>query len=293
MRFDLTDLGLFIHVLESGSITAGAERAHLALASASARIRGMEEALGVPLLQRGRRGVAPTAAGRALLHHARTIRQQVEHLRGDLGQYAGGLKGHVRLLGNSAALSEFLPEVLAAFLAACPQVDVDVEERLSHEIVAAIAAGLGDIGIVADSVDTGELETYPFRADRLMLACPPGHALAAEAGVAFAETLSHDCVGLTEGSALPAFLAEHGARSGRTPRYRVRLGNFDALCRMVAAGVGIGVVPISAAQRCARSMALAVVPLTDPWATRQLLLCLRRLEALPPYARQLVAHLQA
>lgn len=292
MRFDLTDLNLFIQVADSGSITAGAERCHLSLASASARIRGMEKTLGTPLLQRGRRGVTPTPAGRALLHHAQTIAAQVQHLRGDLGQYAQGLKGHIRLLGNTAALSEFLPEALTAFLAAHPQVDVDVEERLSHHIVEAIAAGLGDVGIIADSVDPGELETLPFREDRLVLVCSRRHGLAGRETVNFADTLDWEWVGLTPGSALPDFLAAHGARIGRQPRYRVRLGNFDALCRMVEAGVGVGIVPVTAARRYARSMDLAVVPLADAWASRQLRLCCRRLEALPPYARQLVEHLR-
>src|SRR3546814_3555933 len=153
MRFDLTDLRLFLHVAEAGSITHGADRANMALASASARIRGMEEALGVPLLERGRRGAKPTPAGQALLHHARVVLQQMERMRGELGDYARGLKGHVRLLCNTAALTEFLPEALAGYLAAYPNVDVDLEERLSYEIVQAVAEGLADIGIVADSAD--------------------------------------------------------------------------------------------------------------------------------------------
>lgn len=128
MRFDLTDLRLFLHTAESGSITAGAERAHLTLASASARIRGMEAALGVPLLTRNRRGVETTAAGRTLVHHARVVLQQMERMRGELGEYARGLKGHVRLLSNTAAMTEFLPETLSAFLAQHPEVDIDLEE---------------------------------------------------------------------------------------------------------------------------------------------------------------------
>src|ERR1700752_568320 len=120
MRFDLTDLSLFRRAVEAGSITGGAERANLALAAASTRIRNMEEELGAPLLIRARRGVTPTQAGRTLLQHARTMLAQAERLREDLGAFAGGLTGQVRVLSNTNALTEFLPESLSAFLAAHP-----------------------------------------------------------------------------------------------------------------------------------------------------------------------------
>src|SRR6185503_20239230 len=157
MRFDLTDLGLFREVVEAGSITRGAERAHLALAAASTRIRSMEHAIGAALLVRSRQGVVPTQAGRTLLQHARTMLQQAERLREDLGAYAGGLAGQVRVLSNTNALTEFLPEALSEFLAAHPNVSVDLEERLSDEIVGLIAEGVGDIGVVAGTVNAGGL----------------------------------------------------------------------------------------------------------------------------------------
>ena len=157
MRFDLVDLSLFRHVVEAGSITHGAERAHLALAAASTRIRHMEQGLGAALLTRSRQGVTPTQAGRTLLQHARTMLAQAERLREDLGAYAGGLAGQVRVLSNTNALTEFLPETLSAFLATHPHVSVDLEERLSDEIVGLIAEGVGDIGIVAGTVDAGRL----------------------------------------------------------------------------------------------------------------------------------------
>src|SRR5690349_1558900 len=206
MRFDLTDLRLFLHVAEAASITHGADRAGLALASASARIRGMEDALGVALLERGRRGVRPTPAGRALLRHARLVLRQIEHMRGELSEYARGLRGRVRLLSNTAALTEFLPEALAAWLAAHPNVDIELEERLSDEIVPAVAEGLADAGIVADAVDLAGLETFPFRADQLVLVMPRDHSLARRRTIAFAEILDRDFVGLAPGSALQDYL---------------------------------------------------------------------------------------
>jgi DNA-binding transcriptional LysR family regulator len=291
MRFDLTDLRLFLHVVEAESITRGAERAGMALASASERIRGMELTGGVPLLERRPRGVRPTPAGLAVVHHARVVLGQLEQMRGELGQYARGLRGHVRVLANTAALTEFLPDALASFLADHPAIDVDLEERPSREIVAAIAGGLADFGIVADTVDLGALETLPFRTDQLVLVVPAGHALAGRSEITFREVLDEPFVGLGHGSALQAHLAGHAARAGRPLKLRVRLGGFEAVCRMVESGVGVAIVPEAAARRSAETGAIRSVPLSDAWALRHLTLCARSVSALPAHAQQLVHHL--
>ncbi|MBB3119341.1 LysR family transcriptional regulator [Pseudoduganella violacea] len=291
MRFDLTDLKLFLRVAESGSITAGAETVHLALASASARIRGMEEMLGVPLLKRNRRGVEPTDAGRTLLHHARAITQQMEKMRADMGEYASGLKGHIHLLCNTSALTEFLPDILAEFMASHPQVNVDLEERPSHEIVQAIRDQLGDIGIVTDAVDSSGLETRLFREDRLVLALSPLHPLARSlkrrSVVPFAEVLENDFIGLAGDSALQQYISEHASRLGQRLHYRVLVRSFDAICRMVASGAGIAVVPESAVLRSRDASTIRHIHLSDAWSRRKLLLCMRRYANLPGYAREL------
>ncbi|MBV8419291.1 MAG: LysR family transcriptional regulator [Hyphomicrobiales bacterium] len=292
MRFDLTDLSLFRHVVEAGSITGGAARAHLALAAASTRIRNMEEALGAALLVRGRQGVTPTQAGRTLLQHARSILRQAERLREDLGAYAGGLAGQIRVLSNTNALTEFLPEALSSFLSTHPNVSVDLEERLSDEIVGLIAEGVADLGIVAATVDASALETYPFRKDRFVLVVARNHPLARRSKVSFGDVLDHDFVGLDRASALQRFLADKAARIGQPLRLRVQLRSFDAVCRLVECNVGIGIVPETTARRVARTMAIVPVALTDPWAVRELTICIRSLDELPPYARQLVEHLR-
>src|ERR1700754_869174 len=273
MRFDLVDLSLFRHVVEAGSITHGADRAHLALAAASTRIRHMEDALGASLLTRGRGGVTPTQAGRTLLQHARTILGQAERLREDLGAYAGGAVGQVRVLSNTNALTEFLPETLSSYLAAHPNVSVDLEERLSDEIVGLIAEGVADIGIVAGTVDPGELETYPYRSDRFVLVVARNHPLAKRAKISFADVLDHDFVGLDRASALQRFLADKAARAGHPLRLRVQLRSFDAVCRLGKCTVGIGIVPEPTARWATKAMAIAAVPLSDPWAVRDLAIC--------------------
>jgi DNA-binding transcriptional LysR family regulator len=291
MNFDLTDLRLFLHVAETGSITAGAARSGLALASASTRVRGMEEQAGVPLLERGRRGVEPTPAGRTLLHHARLVTGQVERMRGELGEYAHGLKGHVRLLANTVAAAEFLPEILAAFLAANPNIDVDLDERPSPEVARAVAEGLAEVGIAAGHADFSGLEVMPFRTDRLVLIVPRGHVLAGRGRIAFAEALGNDFVGFSGDTALGEHLAGQAARTGARMRMRVRVRGLDAACRMVALGAGIAVVPEAAARRWNGEGALALVPLEDRWAERRLAVVVRRLDALPSHARRLAEHL--
>jgi DNA-binding transcriptional LysR family regulator len=291
MRFDLTDLRLYLQIVEAGSITRGAERAHLAIAAASTRIRNMEASLGTPLLHRGRLGVEPTPAGRTLLHHARLLLQQAERLTGELAEYADGLKGQIRLLSNTNALTEFLPEPLSDFLAAHPQVNIDLEERLSDEIVAMVADGAADIGIVAGTVAAPGLDVLPFRTDRFVLVVAPAHPLAAASRIAFAEVLDHDFVGLDRSSALQRFLSEKAERAGSRLKLRVQLRSFDAVCRLVECNVGIGVVPATTAERHRATMSIHRIDLTDDWALRELKICVRREADLPAYARDLVRHL--
>jgi DNA-binding transcriptional LysR family regulator len=289
MRFDLVDLRLFLHVSEAASITHGAAKANMALASASERIRGMEEELGIALLERGRRGVKLTPAGRTLMHHAQIVLQQMGHMSADLAKYAAGLNGHVRLLSNTAALSEFLPEVLNAFLADNPSIDIDLEERPSHDTVRSVAEGHAEIGIV---VDFGELETFPFATDRLVLVMPHKHSLAVRRSLSFRELLDQDFVGLSITSALQRYLAYHAMQAGQPLKLRVRLNSFDAICRMVENRVGLAIIPESAALRCRQSMAIRIAKLTDSWSLRQLTICVRHLDDLSAPARQLVQRMR-
>ena len=287
-RFDLVDLGLFRHVVEAGSITHGAQRANLALAAASARIRAMEDSLGTTLLTRGRQGVSPTAAGRALLAHARAILAGTERLREEMAAYSGGATGQIRVVANTHALIEFLPDPLADFLATHPGIAVEIEERTSDEIVGLVAEGAADFGLLSGTVDTGGLATFPFREDRFVLVAARGDPLATRQEVALADVLERDLVGLDRRSAISRFLAEKAARAGRPMRLRAQLRGFDAVCRLVEARVGLAILPESTALRAARSLALAVVPLSDPWARRDLTLCLRDRDALPPFVQDFI-----
>jgi DNA-binding transcriptional LysR family regulator len=292
MRFDLVDLQLFIAVADARSITQGASRAHLALASASERIKGLEAAFGVALLKRGRRGVELTAAGESLLDHARIVIHNVEAMRGDLAAYASGVRASVLLLANTSGLSEHLPRALAAFLRVHPDINVDVEERESADIAAAIATGAADLGFAAEHALPDSVERFLFSQDRLMLVTSKRSDLAGRRQIDFVEVTGRDFVGLTASTALQAHISKHAARLGARLRFRARMRDFDAICQMVAADVGVAVVPETAAKRCARSMPIMMIRIRDSWANRKLTICARSFKALPRPAKLLADFLR-
>jgi len=249
MHFDLTDLRLYLNILDSGNITAGAARSHLSLAAASARIRAMEASLGIDFLLRGRRGVTPTPAGKALAQHARRLLQHAERMQQDLAEYANGVKGQVRLLCNTTALTEYLPELLADFLREHPNLDIDLQELPSARITHALRHGAADLGIVSDAVDTDNLQTLPFREDPLVLILPREHPLAHARSVSFTDTLHHHYVGLNANNALAVYLEEQALHVGARLQMRIRADGFDGVMRMVARGAGLAIVPLAAVER--------------------------------------------
>jgi molybdate transport repressor ModE-like protein len=291
LRFDLTDLRLFLAVLECGSLTQGARAMHLALASVSERIAGMEAALGAPLLERNRRGVRATAAGEALVPHARAILGQMEQLRGELRTYATGLKGRVRLLSNTASMAAFLPAQLCRFLAAHPDLSIDLEERPSTEIVQAMISKRADLGIVADVTDLGTLQTHLVASDQVVVVVGRSHRLARQARVAFADVLGEPIIGVAD-TALDSYLAERAARLGHQLDYRIKLRSTLHVAMFIEAGVGVAIISAAVAKTFERD--LAIVSLSDGWAERRLYLCARDFATLTPHAallaQQLLAH---
>lgn len=291
LRFDFTDLRLFVHVAEARSLTLGAERAGLSPAAASMRVKNLESTLGAPLLYRGKRGTSLTPAGEALLRHARRIFRDVDQMTAELRQYARGVKGHVRLLANTTAVSDFLPRVLGSFLASHPHVNIDLRELPSADIVRAVQEGSADVGIVSGHVATEGLRTLPYFVDRMVLVAAEGHALARRKSIDFAEALEHDFVGRNAGSALHAFLSDILASYGRPLRLRIQVGSFEEMARLIEEGIGVGVMPISAIQRLGRRV--RAVAIADAWSVQSLKICLRAGEEPPEFVRELVDYLAA
>lgn len=293
VRFDLVDLQVFVAVADARSITGGAVAANLALASVSERIRKLEAAAGVALLERGRRGVTLTAAGDTLLDHARIVLHQVATMQGELATYARGVKARIRLLANTAGAAEHLPPALASFLAGHPDLSIDVEEHESPEIADALASGAADIGLAIERALPETLTRFPFCEDRLVLVVPANDAWARHRQVAFHEVAARDFIGLAGESALQGHIAHHAAQLGVRLRLRARLKSFDAICQMVEEGVGVAVVPKTAAQRNARAMKIKAIRLSDAWATRRLAIALRGGASLSRPVRDLADHLKA
>ncbi len=298
MRFDLTDLQLFVHILDSGTLTAAAQRSHLTLASASERVRGMEALLGTALLIRKARGVQPTAAGHTLGQHARQVLSQMQLLRGAMGEFGAGLAGQIRLRGNTSAVREHLPLAVSGFLRQHPHMALELQECPSSEVLAGLRQGLCDIGVAAwdaqDSSALAGLHCQPWRPDPLAAALPLGHALAGRRQLPLAELLHENWVGLPRDSALQQLLQKQALRIGdRLLRMQVQLQHFEGLCQLVGQGVGIAVLPLAAVQRHGGATGVVAVPLSDAWAQRQLLLCTpAATAALSLPAQQLHAQLQ-
>ena len=291
-HFDLVDVALFVSIAEKNTLTHGAQSCHMSLAAASKRIKNLEDSLKVKLLYRNSQGVTLAPAGRAFLHYGRLLLQQLERMESVLQEHSKGLTGHVRVFANTTAVTDFLPQVLRKYLVTHPDVNVDLREGMSMEIIRAVRQGETDIGIAAGYVGAEGLEVFPYRRDRLVLAAAQSHALARRRTISFEKTLEFDYIGV-EASAIQSFAMLAAEELQRSLRVRIQVGNFEELCRMIEANVGIGILPESAARRHRSTMGFRIVQLKDAWATHNLQICVRRLRSLPTFARDLVGLLVA
>jgi len=272
-----------------------AEQERIEPSAISKRIAQLEEDLGVELLLRGRRGVQTTPAGLALLEHARTVLFTLDRIAADAASFTGGVEGHVRLIATASAIAEALLDDIASFMREPDNrnIKVDIEERFSRDLVRELRDGNASLGVCWDRVDFEGLAHRPYRRDRLALAVYAGHPLAGRASIGFEETLAFDHVGLPPSTAVHTMLQRAAASAGRTVTYRVVVSTFDAALRVVAADLGVAVVPLEVGRRGAAHADLSLVPISDSWAERCFAICFRQREALPPASRRLLDHLEA
>lgn len=290
---DLKTLRLFVAVCDHGNIARAAKEAHIEPSAISKRIAQLESDLGVPALTRSRRGVAPTPAGIALLEHARSMLFTMERIAADVTAIGDGLQGRVSICASASAIAEVLLDDIASFMRdpANRNIKVDVEERLSRDLVRQVREGASAVGVCWDNVDLQGLQARSYRHDRLALAVHPEHPLAGRRSVAFDDTLEFEHVGLPPATAVHTMLKRAAADRGRTVSYRVIVSSFDAAFRVVAAGLGISVIPVEVAAAYRQSLGVQVIPLTDAWARRRFIVCFQRFDTLQPAAQRMVDHL--
>jgi DNA-binding transcriptional LysR family regulator len=291
---DLTTLRLFVSVCETGNIARAGEKASIVGSAISKRLAQLEDQVGTPLLVRKRHGVVPTAAGQTLLEHARGMLDGAARIARDMEAYVAGGRGQVRILASVSAMTESLANDVAAFLHQPKHraIKVDLEERVSPEIVRGVREGLASLGVCWDAADVGTLQSRPYRTDTLCVAVPEGHALAARRKLRFADTLACEHVSLPVNSAVQVMLQRRAAALGRSVNHRVVVTNFEAAMRVVRAGLAISIMPREVAEAGATPPAgLELLPLDEPWAQRRFILCFRDAASLTPAAQLLLDYL--
>lgn len=290
-QIDLSSLDLFVLICEYGSIARAAEHGGMVASAASKRIAELESLARTPLLLRHARGVRPTPAGELLLAHARTILLGVEHLRGDLGEYARGVRGLVRVSANASAVEQFLPEDIAVFVKRHPDIRVDLRQATSRTVARAVRDHIADLGVCSPSDEAEGLESMPYRRERMVLIMPSSHPLARHRELAYEEALDYAQIGLRDSSIVQEMLDREARAGRRMLRQRIEVDSLSAICRMIECGLGVGVMPEGAYQRLRETRDLHAVPLTDAWAERSLNLYAIRFADLPAPARHFAAAL--
>ncbi len=291
MHLDPTSLRFFISVIEEGTIAAAAEREHIAAAAVSKRVSELEATLKTRLLVRTNKGIKPTTAGIALSTMARRALRELDEIAVHMKEYSSGLRGFIRIFANISVITQFLPQDIKSFLSDYPNIQVHLEEKITPAIIKAVYENSADIGIFSGTTLGHDVEVLPYKTDTLALIVPSGHPLIGRPGLRFADALEYDFVGLHTGSAINQLISNAADSLKRTVSVKVQVTGFDSLCFMVDSGLGIGVLPLDIARRYSRMFDIAIIPIDEPWARRELQICVRSFEALPTAAKLFVKHL--
>jgi DNA-binding transcriptional LysR family regulator len=293
--FDLTTLRLFVAVCETGNIARAGERASIVGSAISKRLAQLEHQVGTALLVRRRHGMSPTAAGQTLLEHARGMLDGAARIERDMQGFAAGARGQVRILASVSAMTESLADDVAEFLQQPRHrsIHVDLEERVSPEIVRGVREGLASLGVCWDAADLGALQSRPYRSDHLCVVVPRNHPLAGRRSVRFEETLDYEHVSLPVNSAVQVMLQRRASELGRTLNHRVVVTNFEAALRVVRAGLAISLVPREVCDSAPAATGLKAIALAEAWAERRFIVCFRDAPSLTPAAQLLADHLAA
>lgn len=287
-KLDLTSLRLFVAVCQERNIARAAEREAIAPSAVSRRIADLEHLIGHPVIERGSRGISVTPIGEAVLRHAREVLANLERLEAEVSHYASGAKGTIRIVGNMSSVVQFLPEDIAAFKRVFPEVDILIDEQTSSEVLSSLAENAFDIGFCNEVPGIEQVERLPYRSDRLYLAVPRQHRLARAPVVRLHDFMAENIVGMGQGTSLTRLLVQEARRLGAGLRVKITVSSLDALCRMVHVGLGVAVVPQHSGELYVDTLDLALIPIEEAWAVRELWIVFRQREGLSAPAAALV-----
>ena len=290
-RIDLTTLRLFIAICEEGNLTRASQREAIAPSAVSKRMHDLEEVLEVALFERHPTGMALTPAGESLLHHARVTLLNVEKIAVDMAEHARGVRGHVRMLANLSSIVEFLPDDLPASSARmswCGSICRNVPAPMSFAVSrrawpksASARPTCRHAGWSGSPIGATALSSWCARIIHLR-----------RRDVSFADTLDYDHVGLFATSSIYLRSQYTAQQIGKSIRLRVHVPGFDAVCRMVQAGMGIGLIPDRAFEVLSHGMNLTAIELSDDWADRELVLVARDPAGLSATSQLMLDHLR-
>lgn len=289
--FDPVSLRVFIAICEELSLKSAADRENLTTSAVSKRLTAIEDHIGAPLMHRGKGGIQLTAAGEAFLPAARGLLQSITRIQAHMSEYRGGAHGRVRVAASMTAIGSFLPDDIADFMARHSDIQVSLDERVSPEVLRSVEEGASDLGIYWDAVGTGNLQAFPYRADHLVVLVHRDHALAGRKRLKFSETLNYERVAIKNGSIVQLTQQIMAIAEGEALKYHVQVRSFDAACRIVAAKLAIAIVPKEPSLPLIRHFKLRAIPLSDDWALRRFVICVRNPDELAVPARLLLKHL--
>ncbi|MGA4992987.1 LysR family transcriptional regulator [Nonomuraea bangladeshensis] len=249
--FDAATLRLFDEVARSGSFTAAAELLGYTQSAVSRRVAALERAAGGPLFERLARGVRLTPAGAALHRHAVAVLDRLERAGEELAALHAGRGGTLRLGAFATANVDLVPGTLRRFAARRPDVELRLVEGLTTKLLERLRAGALDAAVISDypaglpAADAGRL--VPLREDRLLVALPAGHRLAAEAEVDLRDLAGETWIEAAP-RGQPTLLLAACAAAGFAPRGGLRVAEWTGKFGFVAAGLGVTLVPELAAR---------------------------------------------
>lgn len=286
MRLDFFDLQLVLNIVDTGSLTKGAQRSAISLQAASERIKKIEQSVEVQLFTRHASGVKLTLAGQTFATYAEGLLTQVQQLQQAMLPFSNRSEhldhAHIEmtLWCNSSAQSEYLPLLLPQYLVENPHTQIELREAETQEIIQALQQGTAQLGLISSFFDAKNLQTLDFSEDPLVLICPIAHPLTAKSQLSLVECLSYPFVGLMPYHSLQQSIEAQAKQLGCAIQYRLRLPNFAAIAQVVASGVGIAIMPKRAARRLAEHYAFRQIALLGAWANRKLLLAAQDFEQL-------------